>query len=289
MKKYLFLLVLFTSCTVWAQKTKTVQGEYVYHVPENVTLETAKRTALDRARIQAIANEFGELVSSINDIRVDNQNGQSAVSFVSTGGSEVKAEWIETTGEPTYKIIYEGDQLIITCHVKGKAREIVSSGIDFKAHVLRNGVDDKFESEHFKDGDDLYLSFLSPVKGYLAVYLVDDENQVSCLLPYRTQQDGMYSIKANRRYVFFNQKHAPLEERAYVDEYFMTCSRSTEHNTVYVIFSPNQFSKAADASVQENLPRQLPFKDFQKWLSKCQNYDKEMNVKRVSIMIEKEK
>ena len=287
MKKLLLLLVFSLPLSLYAQKIKSVKGEYVYHAPENVSPVEAKRTALERAKIHAIANEFGELVSSINDIRVENQDGHSEVSFVSTGGSEVKAEWIETTGEPKYDIVYEGDQLIVTCYVKGKAREIVSAGIDFKAHILRNGIEDKFESDRFKDSDDLYLSFLSPAKGFLAVYLVDDDNQAACLLPYRNQQTGMYPIEANRRYVLFHKKSAPLEEQSNVDEYYMTCSRSSEHNTIYIIFSPNQFTKAADSAVQENLPRQLPFKDFQKWLSKCRRDDKDMQMKRIPVLVEK--
>ena len=39
----------------------------------------------------------------------------------------------------------------------------------------------------FKEDDYLYLSFQSPVKGYLAVYLEYAEGQVFCLFPYRNQ------------------------------------------------------------------------------------------------------
>ena len=288
MVRALFILsLILSSLTALAQKLKTVEGEYTYHAPENVTMEQAKRTALDRAMIQALADEFGTIVSQSNATRVENQNGQTNIDFLSIGGSEVKGEWIETIGEPIYNIRYEGDMLVVSVKVKGKAREIVSAGIDFQAKVLRNGTDDKFESDQFRSGDDLYLSFTSPVSGYLAVYLVDADNQAYCLLPYRNQTDGIYPVKANQRYLFFNVKEAPQNERSYVDEYVMTCSRLSEQNHIYVIFSPNQFVKATDNKSNATLPRELKFEDFQRWLTKCRKHDKEMNLRMIPIIIKK--
>ena len=55
---FLYFFLLFT-IPVFSQKMKTVEGEYTYHAPENVSLEEARRTALDRAKIQALADEFG--------------------------------------------------------------------------------------------------------------------------------------------------------------------------------------------------------------------------------------
>lgn len=287
MRTLFLLLTLLSSLPLLAQKVKKVEGEYVYHAPENVTLEEAKRTALERAKIQAIANEFNTLVTQDNETRVRNRNGQAEIDFLSVGGSEVKGEWIETIGEPDYAISLEGGHFIVTCKVKGKAREIVSSAVDFKAHILRNGIADKFESKQFKEGDYLYLSFQSPVKGYLAVYLEDADGQVFCLLPYRNQQEGIYPIEANRRYIFFDTKSVPETEKPLVDEYYMTCSRSSEFNQIHIIFSPNEFTKAADNTLQDKLPRQLSLKDFHKWLSKCQRHDTKMNVKPVGITIQK--
>lgn len=287
MKHFLVITLTLFSLTVLAQKTKTVEGEYTYHAPENVTLEQARRTALERAKIQALADEFGTIVSQTELSRVENVNGKSDVNFLSLGGTEVKGEWIETIGEPIYNIRYEGNMLVISCSVKGKAREIVSAQIDFTAKVLRNGTEEKFESAEFRNGDDLYLLFQSPVKGYLAVYLVDADAQAFCLLPYRNQTEGIYPIKANQRYVFFNERLAPPSERPQVDEYVMTTERSSEYNQICVIFSPNQFVKAVDGNADEGLPRQLSSDDFHKWLSKCRKQDKDMNIKTITTTIEK--
>ena len=282
---FAFLCVCLFATALNAQKLKTVEATYTYHAPENVTLEQARRTALERAMLQAIADEFGTIVSQSTSTRIDNRNGQSDLDFTSIGGSEVKGEWIESIGQPEYNISYEGEMLVVTCHVKGKAREIVTASIDFTAKILRNGTEDKFESDQFRSGDDLYLSFLSPVAGYLAVYLVDADGQAFCLLPYQSQQAGIYPIEANRRYLFFNTKEAPQQERHLVDEYTMTCTHSSEHNQIYIIFSPNQFAKAADEHTDASLPRQLSFEDFNKWLVKCRKFDKEMNLRKQLITI----
>lgn len=273
MKHILLLLSVLFTIPVFSQKMKTVEGEYTYYAPENVTLEEAKRIAFDRAKIQALADAFGTIVSQTNATHVQNRNGSSDIDFLSIGGSEVKGEWIETVGEPQYDISYEQGMLVVKVSVKGKAREIVSAQIDIKAKVLRNGTEDKFESDEFRDGDDLYLSFVSPVSGYLAVYLVDAEQKAYCLLPYRSQTDGIYKVEANRRYVFFNIKEAPAAERQFVDEYVMTCSRSSEYNQIYVIFSPQPFAKATDNTSAETLPRELDFEDLQKWLVNIRRKD----------------
>lgn len=285
-----FLLI---TLPVFSQKIKTVEGEYLYHAPENVTIEQAKRTAVERAKIQALADEFGTIVSQSSTTSIANINGESSTNVLVLSGSDVKGEWIEDLGEPKVQVNYEGDMLVVTAKVKGKAREILSAGVDFTSKILRNGKEDKFESDDFKNGDDLYLAFQTPAKGYLAVYLVDAENMAYCLLPYRNQTDGIYPVNANQRYLFFCPEEAPEGERALVDEYALTCERQMEYNYIYVIFSSNQFTKANDAASNKQIdgyagaPRELSYEDFQKWLSKCMKHDAEMNMKKIPITIKK--
>lgn len=285
---FTFLLAL-SACSAFGQKLKTVEAEYTYHAPENMSLEEARRTALERAKIQALATAFGTIITQTNTTDIQNHGGKSDIDFFSIGSSEVKGEWIETVGEPQYDISFDNGMIVLKVHVKGKAREIVSARIDLRAKMLRNGTDDKFESDEFRDGDDLYLSFVSPVSGYLAVYLMDAERQVYCLLPYRGQPDGIYRINANRRYLFFNVQEASREERAQVDEYTMTCSRPYEHNRIYLIFSPQPFAKAADNAIAETLPRQLDSEAFQQWLAKCRRHDKNMQTILKPLTITKRK
>lgn len=281
------LLILFCLPSL-CQKEKTVQAEYTYHAPENISPVEAKRIALERAKIEAMSEAFNTIVQQTNTTRIESRDGKSNVNMISIGGSEVKGEWIETIGEPTYDIDYIDGMLVVTAKVKGKAREIVSANIDFKARVLCNGTEDKFETDQFKSGDDFYLSFNSPVAGYLAVYFVDADNKVYCMLPYGSQQDGSYPIRANRRYLFFSEKDAPQQERPIVVEYNMTCERSSvADNQVYIVFSPNKFTKATDYNAENQLMRELDYEEFHKWLVNCRTHDKDMNSRRVPITVSK--
>ena len=217
-----------------------------------------------------------------------NKNGKSNVDFISLGGSDVKGEWIETIGTPVFKTEIHGEQLVVRVKIRGKIREITSANVDFSAHILRNGIEDKFEDDVFKSGDDLFLSFVSPVSGYVVVYLVDASNTAFCLLPYQNQEQGNVTVKANERYVFSSTKLASESLRQFTDEYTMTCSHKQELNQIYVVFSQNPFVKAVDSKNTELLPRELSNKDFQKWLSINRIKDKFMTYKRYSLVINKE-
>ncbi len=283
----LFIIVCLCSLCVdaFAQRSEKVRAEYIYHAPENVSLEDAKRIALERAKIQAIADEFGIIVSQSNTTLVSNRDGESSSDFFSLGGSEMKGEWIETIGKPEYEINYEQGMLVVKAMVNGRIREIVSAQIDIKAEVLCNGTDLKFARTDFKNGDDLYLYFQSPVNGYLAVYLLDEVSQmVYCLLPYKSSSEAVTPIEKDKPYIFFSAKHAGNKGHL-VDEYTMTCNNPVERNTIYVVFSPNEFAKANSNNVDELLPQELSFEDFQKWLVKGRNRDKEMSMVKKSITI----
>ena len=286
MKYWFLILFLFTFTTAaFSQKTQKVTASYTYYAPENVTLEEAKRTALDRAKTSAIADAFGTLVTQSNSTIMTNQNGQTDSRFLSLGGSEVKGEWIETTKEPEYNIRYEGDMLIVSVTVSGRIREITSAGIDIIAKLLRNGTEEKFESNEFKNGDDMYLYFKSPVDGYLVVYLLDETTQeVYCLLPYQASGEGAYRIEHDKQYILFSAKHED-NNPSIVDEYTLTCSRDVEFNDIYVIFSPDVFAKANANDSEELLPRQLSYDAFQKWVAKLRNKDNNAQLKVKQIII----
>lgn len=279
------LYLLLYSIFLYAQKVVKTSTEYTYYAPENVTLEIAKNTALERAKLQAIEEEFGAVVLQSNTSIVTNQNGKSNTDFYSSGGSEVKGEWIETIEGPQYDISYEQGLLVVKVVVSGRIREIISASVNIKALVLRNGTEDKFESDEFRKGDDLFLSFQSPKEGYLAVYLLDAANTVYCLLPYRSSSTGIYPIEANRSYIFFSSKHVPDSESHLIDQYTMETNSITEQNQIYIIYSPHSFVKAVDYGGSETLPRELPFKEFQEWLVKCRKHDIEMQVIKKSITI----
>lgn len=272
-----------------AQPLKRVQGDYTYIAPDNISISEAKKTALYRARIQALADEFGTIVSNHTSTIVSNENGNSSIDFSSLGSSLVKGEWIETIGKPEFEIKYEQGTLIVKCHVEGRAREIRTAAIQFKAKILRNGTDTRYESYDFRNNDDMYLSFSSPSDGYLAVYLVDSRQTAYCLLPYSSSSEGFVKTRANADYILFSKEHAhPYFDPSEIDEYTLFTDKSSETDHIYVIFSQNKFIKAIDVEGHHEeriLPRELSFEDFQKWLTRNRILDSDMqiDVKTVTI------
>lgn len=273
----------------YSQRTAKVSATYTYYAPETMSIEEAKRVALDRAKIQAIADEFGTIVTQSTSSIISNKNGVTDESFYSYGGSDVKGEWIETIGEPKFDINYKNNQLIVLCSVKGKAREIISAGIEFTSKPLRNGTSLKFESNEFRNGDDLYLYFETPIDGFLAVYLLDETTQtVYNILPYKGQNSSAIEVKANQNYIFFSREKAEKVDRQFVDEYTLSCENDKEFNTLYILFSPTNIGKRNGFySAIEDKPTNISFKDFKQWLSKSLSKDKSLQFQVIYITISK--
>ena len=281
----LFVLSVFSVSV--AQKPITVCGEYTYYAPENVTPAQAKQVALQRARVAGLIAKFNQTVYQSNTTVITNRNGESTTDFYSFGGSDARGVWIEDTEEPRYSISYEQNMLVIKAEICGMAREITSAGIDIEARVLRNGLEPKFESDRFNSGDDMYLYFRGPVDGYVTVWLLDRSSQtVYCLLPYRNSPQGAVQVQHDKEYVFFH-RDSHLKDWLYIDEYYLTASSSVEYNDVYVVFSPNPYAKAISTATDETLPRELSFKDFSAWLTRCQTKDPDMTVCKKTIEIRK--
>lgn len=279
-------MCLFPTCGL-CQKVETVSGEYTYNAPGNVSLNEAKHIALERAKQKLIADKFGTDIVSEHSTQIINNNKESRTDIIVVDESHVKGEWIETIGEPKYEIMAGDDMIVIKVTVKGKIRKINRAKIDLETMVLKNGTEKNSASKDkdFKNGDDMFLWFQTPVGGYVAVYLVDNDHNAFCLLPYRTQKTGYVEVEADKEYVFFSSPKSTDELRPYVDEYKLTCSRAQELNRLYVIFSPNQFYKAKDNQMTNELPRELPEEDFLKWLSSSRIKDKQMQCEEIKINI----
>lgn len=272
-----------------AQNVRTASGSYVYYAPENVTLEHAKLTALERAKIQILADEFGTYIEMANMTDIENSGEKSSVQMHTLAFSDVKGEWIETLRGPEYDISWEQGMLVIKVTVTGRVRKVEeASPVNFTAKLLRNGLGDNAESLDFKEGDDMFLSFRSPVSGYLAIYLHDGGDMVYRLLPYALNPDqNPPRIKAKQRYVFFSTDKSVLSgnlDPYYVSEFTMTCSQSVEFNRMYVVFSPTFFTIPID---NENDVPQMDYHQFQSWLIKSQAKNYAFQVQKIDITVRK--
>lgn len=283
--KRIVLLLCMSICLcphlLWP-KTCTVKGEYVYLASPSQSVDEAKRIANERARIQALANEFGTVISQSISTAVM-EGGSTGSQFQATSQSDVRGEWIADTREPEFNIQFTDGVLRVEVTVEGKARDRSESNIDLNVKLLRNGTDSHCESSRFSNGDDMFLMFRSPVKGYLVVYLLDQASATCyCLLPYRNSDGRAKEVKADRDYILFSPAHADEKELPVLDEYTMTCGGDApEINELYVVFSPVEFIKPSADTISDTLPSTLSVKEFHKWLGKLKNRDEK--VKCVSL------
>lgn len=279
MRVLLFISLMLFSLGVYGQKVVNAQGEYVYHAPENITLEQARQTAVERARLDAIAKAFGTDVSQTNLVTVNTKGESSETSFNSMGGTEVKGEWIADTKAPEVSVSYESGMLVVGVKVWGKIREKTKADYELSVQILCNGR----ESEKFRNNDRLSVRFKSPVKGYLSIYLVDDNvHQAYCLLPYENEDGRARAIKNNETCILLSTED-PLYP--YREETILTTDKTMEYDRLVFVFSKNQFAMPL-TDMGDYLP-ELSTMDFEKWLQKNRVKDTEMTVVEKVVEIKK--
>jgi len=293
MKTLLTTAFLCISLALSAQ-TRSVSGTYTYYADPSMSIKEAKAAAIENAKVQALAKEFGTLIVQNTVSQEQQKHGREDSYFMQLNSSEVKGEWIEDTKAPEAVITATtaDDIMVIEATVHGKARPISNDAIDFETLALRNGTERRFAGTDFKDGDDLYLYFKSPADGFVAVYLIDEKQTAYCLLPYANDTNGQQPVEHGKEYVFFSPEHVYDVPRDVIDQMYMTCDdENVEYNQLYVIYSPNAYTKAVDADKQQSddrlLPRQLQAKDFSRWLGKLGARDKKMSRKIIRLAVRK--
>ncbi|MBD5358237.1 MAG: hypothetical protein HDR88_14805 [Bacteroides sp.] len=273
-------LLTLTTLTTFAEKAKVVSGSYTYYIPYNVARDKAEQIALERAMIEAIASEFGTVLTQHSRMDMRSSKSGENVDFWLSASSLVKGEWISTIGEPVFEAFIEDGGFVVRCKVKGYAREIKGPSADLDVRILRNGTTDAYESSTFKSGDNCYLAFTTPVKGAIAVYLEDEEKTMSCMLPYYAQSQTCTTVTPGERHLFFTTNDGDQEM------YQLSTDKEIERNMIYVVFSQNEFIKPIDKSNGKELSlKTLKSEDFQNWLKKSRALDNTFQVITIPITI----
>lgn len=266
---FLALLLLF-GCPIFAsaQKIRTIKGEYTYYPPENVTLEQAKQIAVERARIEAIAREFGTNVSQTNTVAISSDNLASETSFSAIAQTEVKGDWIADVKDPEVEIDYGAGMLVVTARVEGKVRARNAATVDLALATLCNGV----ESEKFQNNDKFSVRFKAAAKGYLSIWLMDDAlKQAYCLLPYDNANGMAREVFGKREYMLLSTQD-PLYP--YQEETILTTDKDVDFNRLVLVFSTQTFSMPL-TDQGEFLP-ELSTANFEKWLQRNRIKDEAM-------------
>lgn len=277
------LLSIFCYTNAFAQKKQSVIATSRYYASEAQSLQQAKILALQLAQAHAIDSIFGTHVSSYSSNIINNGGNV----FTQISETEVRGIWLKDNAEPKYDITYEEHGFWVACTVNGVVRGLSSSAVPCQSKIYCNGWADNHIRSDFKNGDNLYMTFASPVKGYLTIYLLEtNKHEVECLLPYYNQTEGIYPIEANKMYYLFSyEKPNTQVESPYIEGYTMFTDVAIETDMIYVVFSPNKFYKAPDRDGKNMEPRALSFDNFNKWLSALRRSDDEVTVTKHIIDI----
>lgn len=275
--KHILILLLLVCTSAVAQDVKNVHGTAALTIADNMTIPQAEQECLRQARNNAIKEAFGETVTSSTNMMDATVNGKTVSNFIEETSLVAKGNWIRDTKKPQVtRSISDGGKVVINAEVWGKAREIVRAPIQLTWKILRSPMqqDGRVESTDFANHDRIYINFRSPVDGYVAVYLLNTANDnVDCLLPYKTDVKGQHRVKGGVEYTFFDKT-----KDAHAVGYNLTTNMPYEVDQVFVIFSPNAFTKCIDTNSGMTKPTTLTKNDFQKWLSSQTDFDKDMVV-----------
>ncbi len=271
MKRFILFIIFISSVLIgYAEKIVKVSGSYTFYCPETMSVEEAKRTAVERARIQAISDEFGTVVSQNTSTIVSNKNGESDTQFYSFGGSDIKGEWVADTQQPEVLVTYEDNTLVVCAKVWGRVREKKTADLDLLIRTLCNGV----ESEKFHNKDRLSVELRTPVKGFFSIWLADDNlKKAYCLLPYENANGQAREVKSQEEYTFLSICD-PLYP--YREETILTTDNDVESNRIVFIFSTKKFTMPLTEH-GEYVP-ELDLSKFTEWLQKNRIKDENMYV-----------
>ncbi len=253
----------------------TVEADFTYYQPGNVTGDQARVEAVRLAQAKAIADAFGTTVSEITSQQLSLGGSATSERFEQMSMTDVNGEWIETIGEPSIQYLTSADgQPVIQVHVKGKVRRLNYLRPRFRALILRNGTTERHQSTEFRTGDNLMMSFRSPTDGYLAIFTKDDS--VRCLLPDIDAPRGLYPVRGNRDYTFFT---APAERIV------MECAHPNELNAMYVVFSSNPIGLPVSHYIDSGGLPVYTDREFHTWLSALRSRDTDLQVETSYFVI----
>lgn len=286
-----------------AQKPKEVRetGTYKMRVEKSVSESDAERICIERAKIDAIEKAFGQTVFQGNSTFIQNKRtGDKAESqnvFNSISESLVNGEWLEDVRKPEIEKEVVDGYTWMSATVEGRIREIAAIPITFKAATL-GCPNPTCEQQVFKDGQDFYLYFKAPQKGYVAVFAdVPVEGKTYRLLPYKYSNQMSYPVEADKEYVFFYSSPAKSEV---VDDIqlYLTDKKTPEMTKIFVLYSASgEFGKpllSANRSKMDNLDLAdrnletalfLESEEFQRWLQLTRREGTHVQLYTTSITI----
>ena len=309
MKIFLLIGCLLAFSATHAQKKKTisVRGTSEILLEEADCIGRAKQKAVDMAKLNALESAFGKVIVQGTNIYIKNtgtgEMAQTSTVMNTIANTMVNGEFVEeevTRLEWVLRDKYTNStdmqqELWLMCEVEGKAREVSAEKAAFKVATL-NCPDQGCETAVFKNDERFYLSFKSPIAGYVSVFMKDfEEDVVYRILPYQRMEGDYEStipVKADQQYIFFSQEaHKelfPSLASYVVDPISLGTTEEQLFNRMYITFSTTPFVKPTlDAKAEYNYFKTTDFDSFQTWLNRNRARDQSFQMEIIDVTIKR--
>lgn len=286
---FTLLVVFLQTLALQAQREVTAEGYARIEQGEKTETE-ARHRVLQQAQFDAINKAFGSNITQNSITMSHDENGKTTTTYYLFGESDLRGIWISDTEKPKVIPHIENGRVIWEAWVKGKIREQTRAKIEFEWKLLANGTDDRYQVKELHEKDKFYVSFRSAVPGYLLLFMVDDKDRVSCLLP----EEGLDYCQAEANQWLIFCKDNPFVAT-------LPVGKRVEYDQLYVIFSPNKIEPPIRTinDDDEDLKRynsrrttlvhvpELSFNDFHKYLNKLLHRDTEAQHQKMLVKISK--
>jgi hypothetical protein len=295
------IILLIIACNAFSQKVMETSGEAQVRIESDMSKEEAMEMARQQAMINAIDNAFGSYVEQDSDMFIE--SGKSDFKII--GHTLVKGDWLKTIKEKfkeESKVVKgsrgKETEIWISCKLNGMVREITKPQINLSFEP-RNCLTELCRTYSFISGAPMYLSFTSPVDGYLSIYIVEDNQIAYRLLPYQEMPEKYLHaipVKADMEYMFFasDESYNYFENFSYlmIDEIYLETSKEKEFLDLYVIFSSEKYRKPllkTSEKITDSyiLPKKLEKIEFMEWLQDSRVYDSEFQYNRITLTVSK--
>lgn len=290
MRQVFTLVFVFSFFANFAQKEKEVKASYSMELPKNITMEELEQRCVEQARLKAIGEAFGFVVSETTVDNTQESNAGFNNSFAVLTKTNVQGEWLRDKTEPQVNWEPSGKTLKLTANVHGVIREFPRTG---KAKIEIHLSNDKLMSNEvtqFKNGQDLFASFQTSSKGQLSVFYVDHSTEeVYRLIPSATSNDlNTVEVQSDKIYQLF-QTSSPFPENKSIPglELGLPAGKTIQMDELVFIYSPADIRKPSLTYNADAKMYLMKFTDFDEWKTTSVQSNSETVVKSVAISIVK--
>lgn len=264
-----------------------VSGEGIYYLEGKDNLADARSMAVGIARSNAIESAFGTALSSTSQYQAyETAEGESSDSFYTLMRSVQTGIWVRDLEEPEVtNFMGEDDIFGYKAKVRGLVRPLMSMPVETRGRVFVDKGKDTgltYESSTIRRGDEFFFGFIAASDGFLAVYVVDENESVCKAAPFGRNSMPLRRISAEKEAILRDEYMKNLAEISRPE------SREVFNRVVYV-FSPNEFTLplSEEADPVTGMPPVMDLAKFHTWLQDMAVTDPRFTVSWQTIAIKR--